>query len=100
MLFNRPNQNQTQTGKKRTYFLLLQLVLALALMFLLFRLATNWGGGFANRAANADPLAYDNEEYAFSVRVPDANWKIIANERTDSLRRVGVHDNLDRKSVV
>lgn len=92
MLFNRTNQNQTPTGKRRTYFLLVQLVMALALMFFLFRLATNWGRGFANRSV--DPLAYYNEEYGFSVRVPDASWQITPSTAIDSLRRAGIHDNL------
>lgn len=94
MLFNRPNQPPTPTGKKRTYFLLFQLVLAFALMFLLFRLATQWDNGFGKRGMAGDPLVYNNQEYAFAVRVPDANWKIISSAGNDSLRRVGVYDNL------
>ena len=71
-----------------------QLVLAVVLMFMLFRLASSWRGGITSRSFANDPLAYHNEPFGFSLRVPDSTWKIIPQTIPDSLPREAAFGSL------
>ncbi len=75
-----------KTGRKRLYIMLAELVLVLALMLFLLRLATNLGKtGSATGARANDPLAYHNDRFGFFLRAPDTTWKILAVQASDSL---------------
>jgi len=66
--------------------MLAELVLVLALMLFLLRLATNLGKtGSATGARANDPLAYHNDRFGFFLRAPDTTWKILAVQTSDSL---------------